>query len=429
MVRTSFTAAVPLQSVRDTLTTQLRFYFPQITALEFDEAEVVVLSEDPLDEQKLARAADRILERFSAIPRGLRTRTLLDADDPDSVQAWLSRPVRFPTDVLAQAVAHLTDDLRRVAVRRGRRLVPGRAVAERLGTNLYGHETAALLGALDRFANRSIAEAYDAEELLIPSMIPSWIVDRCGYFETGCQHLSFVAPVSNDPDVFDGFLPFWKASDAGSDRTADRRLLEYLKAPRDLLNPAACLHCYRLLENQTVGADEALVMTVGGSVFRDESGNLNNQERLYEFRMREGVVIGGAEPVSRLHGQLLDLLALTGLLLGLRFALETASDMFFNDGAGTQLFAQLVSDSKIELAARSASLDRRVASASLNKHGSHFSEPFGIRDERGLPASTMCIGFGIDRLAFLLDERYGTDLSALADDIDANARRIVKERS
>ncbi|ANP50337.1 hypothetical protein J2Z21_000912 [Streptomyces griseochromogenes] len=427
--RTTVKASAGQQAVRDTLTTQLRFHFPDITAVEFHDGEMVVLSDEPVPREKLDRAVVRILERFRAVPRGLRTKTLLDTDDPASVEDWLVRPARFAPDVIGDAAHTLAAELRRVAARTGRRAVPGRSVPERAGINVYGHETAALLAALDRFGARCVVQAYDAEELLIPSLIPSSIVDRAGYFETGCQHLSFVAPVSSDPDRFEEFLPFWRSAARGDGPDGDRRVLDYLKTPRDLLNPAACLHCYRLLEGQTFGEQEVLVMSVGGSVFRDESGNLNNEERLYEFRLREGVVVGGTEPVAHMHAELLDLLALTGLLLGLDFTLETATDMFFNDGAGEQLFSQLVSDSKIELAARSHSLGRKVAVASLNKHGSHFSDAFRIRDERDLAASTMCVGFGVDRLAFLLAERHGTDLEALAATVSANAERIARVRA
>lgn len=425
--RTSIKAAVGQPAVRDTLTTQLRFYFPQITGVEFGDAEVVVVSVEPVPRRKLERATSRILDRFSRIPRGIRTRTLLDAGDPASVETWIARPGRFPPDVFADAAAALTEDLRAVTARPRRRAVPGRAVAQRPGINLYGPEAAALLTALDRFAARCVRQAYDAEEILIPSLISSEIVSRSGYFETGCQHLSFVAPVSNDPEVFEEFLPYLRTV-PGTGQKLDRSVLDYVKIPRDLLNPAACLHCYKLLENLRVGEQEALVMTVGGSVFRDESGNLNNDERLYEFRMREGVIVGGTEPLARLHDELLDLLALTGFLLGLDFSLETASDMFFSDGAGAQMFSQLVSDNKIEIAAWSHSLDRKVASASLNKHGSHFSEAFRIYDEQGLPVSTMCIAFGIDRLAFLLTERSGIDLGAIADHIAVNAGRVMEAR-
>jgi hypothetical protein len=424
-LRTRIDTAVRQEALRDILTSQLRFHFPQITAVEFGEAEVVVVSGEPVPRPKLERTIGRILDRFQAIPAGVRPKTLLDVRDVDSVAGWLARPARFPTAALAAAAAELVEELHRIAPRPGRQAVPGRSFAHRAGVNVYGRETAALLTALDRFTSRCLVHAYDAEELLIPSLIPSWIVDRAGYFETGCQHLSYVAPVSNDPDLFDGFLPFWRTAATGEQ--VDRRLLDYLKTPRDLLNPAACLHCYPLLADQLFAQHEALVLTVGGSVFRDEAGNLNNQERLYEFRMREGVVIGGQEPVTRLHAELLDLLALAGLLFGLDFSLRTASDMFFTDGAGQQLFAQLVSDNKIELVARSSSLGS-VATASLNKHGSHFSEAFRIRDERGLPAATICIGFGLDRLALLATERHGSDPAGLAEQITANAERLGAER-
>src|SRR5256885_15212610 len=109
--RTSIKAAVGHPTVRDTLTTQLRFYFPQITGLEFGDAEVVVVSDDPVPQQKLERAASQILDRFTRIPRGARTRVLLDAADGASVEAWLARPARFPTAVLTASAARLADDL------------------------------------------------------------------------------------------------------------------------------------------------------------------------------------------------------------------------------------------------------------------------------------------------------------------------------
>ncbi|OLZ72900.1 hypothetical protein AV521_08055 [Streptomyces sp. IMTB 2501] len=411
-------------SVRDNLTTQLRFHFPEITALEFADGEVTIHAGQQLATAAVERTVRRILDRFNSVPPAIRSKVLLDSRVADSVQAWGSRRHAFPVAVLADAARAFSKELRRAVPPLRRRVLPDRSAALRAGINVYGHETAALLAALDRLTASCIRGVYEAEVIHVPSLIPSSLVERAGYVDTGCQHLSFIAPLSTDPDVFDAFVPFWK-----SDGRDDRRVLDYVRTPRDVLSPAVCLPSYPLLEGKTVASDEALVLSFGGSVFRDESGNLNNRERLLEFHIQETVVIGGAEPLARIHGELADLMVCVASVLGLDFSLQTAADIFFGDAAGSLLFTQLASTNKIELAVRSASVGHPVATASLNKHGSHFAKAFDITDERGLPTSTMCLGFGLDRLAYLLFERFGLDLAALGDHVDANVEALLKERA
>jgi hypothetical protein len=53
--------------------------------------------------------------------------------------------------------------------------------------------------------------------------------------------------------------------------------------------------------------------------------------------------------------------------------------------------------------------DRRpTAVSSANCHLDHFSRPFGIDTADGVPAHTACFGFGVDRIALALLDRYGT---------------------
>lgn len=412
-----------------TIVSQLKFYFPSISTIAFGEDSIQIRDDGSTDPVAVEKALARVVGRLASVPPAARPRTLLTSSSGDLVR-WADQPDRFPIAAFAAAASALADRLDHAArtTSPGRRAVVGKRTV-RQGINLYGSATAALMDALDRFAVDCFVGAFGAEELMIPSLIPADVVDRAGYFETGCQHLSFVAPITNDPDDFEDFLPYLRGNRGAMVTGRDPQLLRYVRTPRDILNPAACLHAYPLFQGEAFADGETAVVTVGGSIFRDESGNLNNAERLYEFRMREIVALGDNTAVDRIHTPLLDLLALTATMFGLGFELTTASDMFFTDGAAAMLFSQAVSNNKIELAVRSATLDRTVATASLNKHGRHFADAFDIRSAAGNNTSSLCLGFGLDRLAYLVGEDRRLDLAGLATMVRQNCDAALKVRS
>jgi seryl-tRNA synthetase len=182
-----------------------------------------------------------------------------------------------------------------------------------------------------------------------------------------------------------------------------------------VLNPALCLHTFPLYENAQLPPGRVDAVTVTGSCFRDESGNLNNAERLNEFRMREAVFFGEPKALDRIHAELVGALIALGELLGWSFRVETASDMFFNENADRQLLSQLLSDNKLELLIDIPSVGREVACASINRHHSHFATAFGIRELEDRYAATMCVGFGLDRLLLAMVDQLDAGLADFGD--------------
>jgi seryl-tRNA synthetase len=390
------------EPVRDALGSQLRFHFPAITSVRVGADRVEVEADASLDVDRARSAIDRIADTLGRIRMPVRPR-VYDRSER-----------RFDRRALRAAAEGLVADLREAAGGGW-----GRAVPVRTGLNVHRGEQAALFEPLDRFVRRCLQLAYQADELKVPAMVPAAVLGRAGYFETAYQHLAFVAPINHEPEAFAGFAPYWRSS---TGKGQDAELFRYLKIPTEVLNPALCLHCYPLLDGRCVRRGELVAMTLAGSCFREESGNLNNAERLYEFRMREGVFVAGRDRYAEVHAELLDLLIRVGSLFGLEFAVETATDLFFTDNADKRVFSQLVSDNKLELRVASQRLGRTVACASLNKHQMHFTAAFDIRDPAGEPVSSLCLGFGIDRLIYLLGERFG-DLRRFADHVAAGVDR------
>jgi seryl-tRNA synthetase len=228
-------------------------------------------------------------------------------------------------------------------------------------------------------------------------MLPTATLARAGYLDTAYQHLNFVSPLDHRPEIFDRFHPYWSNADDMREQRVDG-IRSFLAAPADVLNPALCLHCYPMMQGVTVASDRPVGFTLAGSCFRDESGNLNNRERLREFLMRESVFIGSRESLDRIHGEVLYFLTRLAVACGLPFRLEHASDIFFSDAAPQRLFSQMLSDNKIELIVPQSGDGKPVAVASLNRHDNHFTKSFGVTTSDGDAAASLCVGVGIDRL-------------------------------
>jgi hypothetical protein len=167
-------------------------------------------------------------------------------------------------------------------------------------------------------------------------------------------------------------------------------------------------------------------------VFRFESGNHSDLERLFEFTMHELVYVGPedkanhhAATLKRLMELLLDNLDLSG-------GLVAANDMFIGISGATdqaRMFAQLSTQAKIEMmAVHGLEHTDRMAVASLNYHGTHFTKPLAIsekKDDHSHPAMSLCFGIGIERLAYALASQHGQAAVDLLERL--NPKAIAKQ--
>jgi hypothetical protein len=385
--------------------TRLLFHFPQIERIDFSDSEVVIYADEPPPAGKVVSVVKNVASHYTAISERLNTTVVYDPasgnDAPELAAA--------DADALRAGAQRLVADIEVIERSASGRLYDEVLVTQR-GVNLYAGRPAAVLRAVDGFLRSFFERAYGATDIRVPSMLPATIVDRAGYFDTACQHLSFVAPMTTDMETFEDFLPYWRGADDGH-----ARLHRFLRTPTNILNPALCLHAYPMAASSPV---DDLVLTMSGSCFRDESGNLNNRERLREFFMREAVFFGSQASLAVIHRRLVATMAAIAELFGLKYQLSTATDIFFNDNAQAQLFSQLVSDAKIELLGQVDDGDP-VAVGSVNKHGQHFTKPFEITGVDGATPSTICIAFGLDRVLLAL-----RDVANLSDRIRCGIDQI-----
>lgn len=425
MMRLIIDQAVQQEAVQSTLKSQLRFYFPEIIDVSFENNQVVIQSDVRIPEQKLQESTMKIIKKFKRINEEIPQHILFHSESPEFksyVENDLSKRDLGSFLVAANEFIHHISTIKRS---KQQPAFAGNVYKLRKGLNVYNNESTELIDALDQFFKQYIQLEYGADDLKPPSMISTSVVHRSGYFTTGCQHISFVAPIHNDPKLFEEFLPYWKETADEQGNCHDSQLYQYTKIPKDILNPAICLHAYPMFENKQIASDQVVTLTMGGSVFRDESGNLNNEYRLNEFKMREGIFIGNPNVLMDIHPHLLNMFVLCGILFSFKFQIETANDMFFDENAMQQLLTQLITDNKIEMNVYSQISEKYISIASLNKHHHHFSKSFNINDSNENLTHTMCIAFGINRFVHLMMDHIETiGFEGYVDMMKQNLERI-----
>lgn len=185
-------------------------------------------------------------------------------------------------------------------------------------------------------------------------------------------------------------------------------------AMSDQMEPAAyglstmvCGCCYYTLRNQTCRDNK--IYTTYNKVFRNERSAIDSLDRLTAFSVRDIVFVGEADFVLETRQRLID--DLCNLLRGwqLECKVETANDPFFSNDAMYKNIYQYKHRTKYELLAKLPFCDRHIAVGSINLHLDHYGKAFEIKDSKGNPIHSGCIGIGFERLTYALYAQYGPD--------------------
>lgn len=369
---------------------QLKFYFSQIKNIEINDGKVVIEFEDTINYNEVTKVAKSIVDKFSRLSNINIDKVLYSDKENINRLNELDETIENVKEKFNKISAIF---LKKVTTNsHTAKIIPSKLLPP--GLNYYNANDAFLIKCIDEFLKECFETIFKAENILIPSMIKKEIVAKAGYFDTGCQHLSFISPLVKEEN---GLMEFQKKY---KQCILDTTIFNYTEKPKYILNPAICLHFYPLFKEMDL--DNDIIVTSSGSCFRDESGNLNNIERLYEFKMREIVICTKEENIKSFQKRLLALMVLIGNFFCVDFKLKTSNDMFFLDNADKQLFSQLVTDDKIELECFCKSINKYISVGSVNKHHLHFSKPFNLINSNSEFLNTMCLGFGINRLLAIL---------------------------
>jgi seryl-tRNA synthetase len=263
----------------------------------------------------------------------------------------------------------------------------------------------ALARLIDTEAARLYAEHFQAVPGSFPALVDAGILQRCGYFDSHPNAVSFVGHMIEDFDAIEAFRQ--------ANSCAEGALMppsEHVHLPRLCLNPAACFPCYPTLEGRLIG-EQGAAFTWQGRVFRYESRNLAGLDRLWEFNVRELVFVGSEEHVAECRWRVLPVIGELAATFDLECRIETASDPFFATVSAARTFWQRAQEVKneimlpIEPGADGA--PRSLACGSINLHGRFFGDRFDITAADGGRAATGCVGLGIERWVLAAFSQHG----------------------
>ncbi|MGH3368458.1 MAG: hypothetical protein ACRDPR_00490, partial [Nocardioidaceae bacterium] len=284
------------------------------------------------------------------------------------------------------------------------------------GQIVVGEPVLALMDHLDaRVRSLAVAE-FGAREYRYPTIIPTAVMRRCGYFQSFPQLMMFVGRLHGDVDTYREFL-----DELADGRDLSDGLSSHCGDIDYCLPPTMCFHTYHQFADRPLPSP-AMAITSRGKSFRFESRYRRSLERLWDFTIREIVFLGRLDFVLRSRSRLMERTFDLVEELGLGGHCEVAGDPFFvNADTAARVWSQQLLELKYELRLP-LDADRDVAVCSFNRHDRFFAESFGIgpaageagegsadTEEAEAAVHTACAGFGLERLAYAFLCRHGPD--------------------
>lgn len=351
------------------------------------------------------------LERDGELVRAVHLRT-----ERPVATTELSRKIAYlvANDVLVQLPAH--QQVRWQSARRDGPLFPAFAQLREAGLVVpTGDGQVAVAGPvlqlverLDGLLRELVVGSFDAQEYRYPTLLPTAALRRSGYLSSFPQHVMFTTRLHSDLDVYRSFTAELAGDpDAGPDDLAGR-VLSRCDRVDHCLPPTMCYHTFHQLSDGLVPAAGTAV-TARGKAFRFESRYQDGLERLWDFTIRETVFLGPKQFSTECRDKLLQQATDLFDALDLIGECALAHDPFFGGvGNGESISAQRLMELKYE-AQLAVAPDRTIAVGSFNLHGDRFGNAFQICLDGGGTATSSCVGFGLERLAYAVLCQHGTD--------------------
>jgi hypothetical protein len=217
---------------------------------------------------------------------------------------------------------------------------------------------------------RDIALSFGAREAQYPSLIAADALERAEY-----------------PRAF----PHLLLSAGRYQASAKREKLSTPVTPEWCLSPTVCHHVYAHLARSVL--QEPIALTARGTCFRHEHHCMPGIRQV-EFAMRELVFLGSRHWVLESADAVARSVESVARGIGLDGEWREAADPFFLPEASGKAALQWLTKAKHEYQLRD---DSRLALASVNRHGTFFSERFQITMADDQPVHSACIAVGLDR--------------------------------
>jgi hypothetical protein len=249
----------------------------------------------------------------------------------------------------------------------------------------------------------AIGAPFSPRPMHVPTLIAATTLSKCDYFRSFPQIVNFTCHLPEDMRRIEDFRARHQDRD-----TLDDRVLNDMAQPEACLSPAVCYHVYAANKGRVLPA-KGVAYALVGRCFRYESGTMADLRRLWEFTMREVVLLGSREHVLSLRERGNELVAKYMADHGIAGEIRTASDPFFiAPDAAAKTYFQISSETKYEISLLLPA-GERLAVGSLNYHTDFFGKAFDCSVEGAGPMHSVCIAFGLERWIYAFLAQHGAD--------------------
>jgi hypothetical protein len=261
---------------------------------------------------------------------------------------------------------------------------------------------AQLAGLIDYKIEHMFADTFQAEREYYPATILCKSLDRIHHFISFPEHIDFVGHLQRDLGVIDQFSVECKEKGWSPDLTEGKM------AKTDFaICPSCCYHCYEGMEDWKLEAPGRCT-TMSVACHRYEGTNHRTMSRLRAFTQRDVVWVGQTPFVIESRAKAEGLIVEWAKDWELSGTLETANDMFFTDDYSIKASFQRQQQAKKELRLHIPFEMQAISVFSSNFHAMTFGKAFNIT-LGGRPATSGCIGWGIERWVYAIFSQFGLD--------------------
>lgn len=274
------------------------------------------------------------------------------------------------------------------------------------GLFLFREPFSSLMRFFDYTFVTRIAHAFGAKEETYPAIIHLTTLDKTNHFTSFPEHLHFLSHLRDDLDVIESFSQSIREA-GGWKPEAELDLNRNMPKPKFAMNPSTCYHCYEGLQGETLEGD-GLIATAIAKCHRYESHNHGDFGRLLDFSMREVIFVGKPEFVRENRLKAVEHLKGLAEEWELDCVIENANDPFFTNDFQVKASFQRNQEMKYEMRLTIPRIGKSIACSSVNFHSTAFGTAFNISMGKR-PATTGCLGFGIERWVFAFLAQFGLD--------------------
>lgn len=352
------------------------FVDEHIDEVRLEGSQLVIVHRSPGGNERIAAGVEKLIERFSHGDFGFKEHILFEH--------------RGPTPYRGDIIAELLES-KAIKV-----LEPGLFI--------FREPFSSLLRFLDDTFVQRIANAFGAKQESYPAVIHLSTLDKTNHFTSFPEHLHFLNHLRDDLDVIESFSESVREA-GGWKEDAPLDLNKTMPKPRFAMNPSTCYHCYEGLQGETLEGD-GIVVTAVAKCHRYESKNHNDFGRLLDFSMREIIFVGKPEFVRENRLKAVEYLKQLAIEWEIDCIIENANDPFFTNDFQVKASFQRNQEMKYEMRLTIPYIDKTIACSSVNFASTAFGSAFDIKMGKR-PATTGCVGFGLERWVFAFLAQFG----------------------